>query len=134
MPKKPHGKDMVNQELLKKLVEINSNLNQLASTQESLIAFVDDFDEIVNNIIRENLASSYFQAILQNILNPNDSDFGEIAKEYMNMEIKLITTGGTLQGQILSVEEDFLIFQETLGYETLVPYRHIQGITLQGSV
>lgn len=115
-----------------KMLEENI-LHKLKKSQaKQLQKFINELKEEIDFIIEENLTSSYYATFLQSTLNVIDTSFNEVARQYMNQEIELLTTGGTLNGEIMEINLDHLVLKEKFGFSVLVPYIHILGITTKG--
>ena len=77
----------------------------------------------------EFIESSRFQSIICNILKEcNTSPFKEIAEQYLGKNVEITVTVGQLTGVIVAVGDDFLILQEGIGTEVLLPFASIVSI------
>lgn len=77
----------------------------------------------------EFIESSKFQSIICNILKEcNTSPFKEIAEQYLGKNVEITVTVGQLTGVIVAVGDDFLILQEGIGTEVLLPFASIISI------
>ncbi|MGC5324168.1 hypothetical protein [Brevibacillus sp. SYSU BS000544] len=86
--------------------------------QEELNATVPG---IVQTQLENELYSARFAQFLQTALSPN-SNFGEIAREFLQQIVVLTTTGGTITGILVEIGTDFLRIQESPTSEVLIPF------------
>lgn len=110
---------------------IINELKNYIDTQ--LSAAVSEINQATNQTVKTNLNSPEYAVFLQRTLGDLDPSFAEVAKQYLNEEIELTTTGGVLTGIITEIGIDYLKFTETTGTDTLVPYNHISNIILKGN-
>lgn len=134
--KSEHGKNNNEneQQIIQQLNDMNKELIKLLKQQSELKSMIKECSEELNEMIEENLTSDEYRNFLQDTLGLIDTSFGKVAKQYLNKEIELTTNGGLLNGRIAGIKKDYLIFNEEIGYETLVPYVHIESIMIKGSV
>lgn len=82
---------------------------------------------IVQTALENELYSDRFAQFLSDIVSPN-SNFGEIAEPFLQQNVELTTTGGTITGVLVEIGTDYVRIQETANSEVLVPFRNAISI------
>lgn len=83
---------------------------------------------IVQTQLENELYSVRFAQFLQTTLAPN-SNFGEIAQEFLQQIVVLATTGGNITGMLVEIGTDYLRIQESPTSEVLIPFSSAISIT-----
>jgi len=79
-------------------------------------------EEVVEDAVRDVVYSQRFANWLRQVIGVN-SNFGEVARPYLNQAVSLSTTGGTVSGTLVEVGIDYVRIRESATSEVLVPFR-----------
>lgn len=76
---------------------------------------------IVRTMLIEVLYSPQFAEYLRSLF-PGTGDFGEIARPFLNRDVTVTTTGGTVIGVLTEIGTDFVRIQESGNSQVLIPF------------